>query len=62
VLDECRLGIRRPDDVAWPVAVTESGTVENDDSVVPCSEIDQTAGFEILDHAPVPVKKNQWLA
>jgi hypothetical protein len=62
VLDEFGLGIRRPHHVARAVAVAESGTVENDDPVVLGSEINQTAGFEILDHAAVAVKKNQRLA
>jgi hypothetical protein len=42
--------------------MAESGTVENDDPVVPGSEIDQTAGLEILDHTAVAVNKNQRFA
>lgn len=62
MLDEFGQGILRAHDVARAVAVAESGTVENDDPVIPGREIDQTAGFEILDHAAVAVKKNQRLA
>jgi hypothetical protein len=42
--------------------VAEAGAVENDDPVIFCSEINQTAGFEILDHAAVAMKKNQRVA
>jgi hypothetical protein len=58
VLDEFCLNIRRPYDVARAVAVAEAGTVEHDDPVVLGSEINQTAGFEILDHAAVAVQQN----
>ena len=62
LLDQFGLGIGRPDDVARPVAVAEAGTVENDDPVVLGGEINQTAGFEILDHAAVAVQQNQRFA
>jgi hypothetical protein len=59
VFNEFGLGVRRPNDVARAVAVAESGSVENNDPVILGSEINQTAGFEILDHAAVAVKENQ---
>ena len=56
LFDQFGLGVGRPDHVARPVAVTESGPVENDDPVVLCRKINQTAGFEVLDHAAVAVQ------
>jgi hypothetical protein len=61
VLDEFGLGVRRPHDVAGAVAVAKSRTIENDNPVVPGSGINQTAGFEILDHAAIAVEKNERL-
>jgi hypothetical protein len=48
-----RLGVRRSYDVARPIAVSIARTVEHDDTVIFRYEIDETAGFEILDHAAV---------
>ena len=62
VLDEFGLGNRRPHHVARAIAVAEAGTVENDDTVISGGQIDQTAGFKILDHAAIAVKKNQRFA
>src|SRR4249920_4025780 len=42
--------------------MAKPGPVENDDPVVFCCEVNQTAGFEILDHAAIAVKKNQRFA
>ena len=39
--------------------MAETGTVENDDPVVLGSKIDQSAGFEILNHAAVTVQKHE---
>jgi hypothetical protein len=39
--------------------VAETRTVEIDDPVCFGGKIDQPAGFEILDHAAVAVKKNR---
>ena len=58
LLDQFCLGVGRPDHVARPVAVAESGTVENDDLELLCRKIDQTAGLEILDHTAVAMQKN----
>lgn len=59
MLDEFGLGIWRPYDVARPVAVAEAGPIEDDNPVVLGSKTDQTAGFEVLNHAAVAVQKNQ---
>jgi len=61
-LDQCSLSIMRPDDVPGPVAVAEARSIENDDPIVLGGQIDQTTGFEILDHAAVAVQKDQRLA
>ena len=52
------LGIGRPHHAARTFAVAETGTVENDNPVILGSEVDQTTGVEVLDHASVAVKKN----
>ena len=60
--DQLGLSIGRPDDVPWPAAVAESGPVDDDDPVVLGGQVDQSAGFEVLDHAAVAVQKHQRLA
>jgi hypothetical protein len=60
--DQLGLGIRRPNDVAGTTAVAETGTVDNNNSVVLGGQVDQPTGYEILDHAAVSVQKHQRLA
>jgi hypothetical protein len=62
VFNEFSLKIRRPDQVARAVTVAETRTVYNNDTVVLGSEIDQTARFEVLDHAAVAVQENERFA
>ena len=57
-LDQCRLGIGRPYDATRTPAMTEAGAIKNDDPVILGSEVDQTAGFEVLYHASVAVQKH----
>ena len=38
--------------------MAKTGTVENDNPVILGSEVDQTTGVEVLDHASVAVQKN----
>ena len=40
----------------------ETGPVKYDDPVILRSEIDQTARFEVLDHAPVAMQKHYRVA
>ena len=42
-LDQFRLGIRRPHDIARPIAMAEPRTIENDNPVILGNKIDQTA-------------------
>jgi hypothetical protein len=42
--------------------VAKAGTVDDNDPVVLGSKIDQSAGFEVLDHAAVAMQKHQRLA
>jgi hypothetical protein len=46
----------RPDDVTRPITVAEAGTIEDDDAVVLSRQLDQSAGFKILDHAAIAVQ------
>ena len=59
ILEEVGLGRRRPDDIAGPQAVAESGTIEHDHAIILGGEIDQTTRFEILDHAAIAMEQNQ---
>jgi hypothetical protein len=52
------LGIGRPDDIPGPAAVAESGPVDDDDPVVLGGHVDQSAGFEVLDHAAVAMQEH----
>ena len=58
-VNQLGLCCRSPDNIARPIAMAEAGTIENDDAIVPCGQINQTAGFEILDHAAVAVQQYQ---
>ena len=58
-VNQFSLSRRGPDNVTRPIAMTKAGTIENDDAIVPGGQINQTAGFEILDHAAVSVQKDQ---
>src|SRR3954469_25387616 len=58
-LDQFGLRGRRPDDVAWPLAVAEAGSVERDHPVVLSRQINKATGVEVLDHAAIAVKKHQ---
>ena len=51
-----------PDHIARAIAVTEAGSVENDDSEMFCRKINQTAGFKVFNHAAVAVQQNQRVA
>jgi hypothetical protein len=42
--------------------MAEAGAIENDDPVILGSEVDQTAGFEVLYHAPVAMQKHHRVA
>jgi hypothetical protein len=61
-LDQFGLGIGRPHDAARTLAMAEAGAIENDDPVILGSEVDQTAGFEVLDHASVAMQKHHRVA
>ena len=61
-VDQCRLGIGRPHDAARPLAMAEAGAIEYDDPVILSREIDQTAGFKVLYHAPVTMQKHHRVA
>ena len=37
--------------------MAEAGAIEDDDPMILGSEVDQTAGFEVLYHAPVAMQK-----
>jgi hypothetical protein len=50
---------RRPDNVTRPITMTEARTIENDDAIILSGQIDQTTGFEILDHAAIAVQQDQ---
>ena len=50
---------RRPDNVTRPITMTEARTIENDDAIILSCQIDQTTGFEILDHAAIAVQQDQ---
>ena len=39
--------------------MAEARTIENDDAIILGGQIDQTAGFEILDHAAIAVQQDQ---
>ena len=39
--------------------MAKAGTIESDDTIILGGQIDQTAGFEILDHAAVAVQQDQ---
>jgi hypothetical protein len=39
--------------------MAEARTIENDDAIVLGGQINQTAGFKILDHAAVAVQQDQ---
>src|ERR1700754_4232881 len=60
--DQLGLRLRRPDDIPWSAAVAETGTVDDDDPVFLCGQIDQPAGFEILNHAAITMQKHQRFA
>lgn len=61
-LDQFRLGVRRPNDRARPVTVAEAGPIEYDYPVFFGDQIEQSAGYEILNHAPVAVQQNYGVA
>jgi hypothetical protein len=61
-LDEFCLGIGRPHRAARTFAVAEAWAIENDDPKILGGEVDQAAGFEILDHASVTVQKHYGIA
>src|ERR1700724_3041697 len=61
-LDQFGLRVGRPNDVPRPVAVAKAGTVEYDNPEVLGSEINQTAGLEILDHAAISMQNTQMFA
>ena len=42
--------------------MAETGTIKNDNPVILGREIDQTAGFKVLDHAPIAVEQNHRVA
>ena len=58
-VDQLGLSVRRPDRAARPLAVTVSGAVERDHPIGPGRHVDQAAGFEILNHAAVPMQQDQ---
>jgi hypothetical protein len=39
--------------------MAEAGTIESDDAIIFGGQVDQAAGFEILDHAAIAVQENQ---
>jgi len=49
----------RPDNITRPITMTEPRTIENDDAMIFSGRSDQSAGFEILDHAAVAVQQDQ---
>jgi hypothetical protein len=49
----------RPNNVTRPITMAEARSIENDDAIILGSQIDQTTGFEILDHAAVAVQQDQ---
>src|SRR6185437_3899301 len=59
LLEQICLHFRGPNNIPGPQAMSKSRTVEHDDPVILGRQIDQTARFEILDHAAIAVKKNQ---
>ena len=61
-LDQFCLGIGRPHRAARTLAVAEAWAIENDDPIILGGKVDQTAGFEILDHASVTVQKHDGIA
>jgi len=58
-LEQTGLCVRSPDPVARARAVPISGTVKDDDAMLPCRQINKSAGGEILDHAAVAMQENQ---
>jgi hypothetical protein len=62
IVDQFGLRSWRPNHFSGAITVAKTGTVENDDPMVLGGQIDQSARLEILDHAPVAMKKDQWFA
>jgi hypothetical protein len=58
-VNQLSLCCRRPDNVTRPITMTEARTIENDDAIILSGQIDQTTGFEILDHAAIAVQQDQ---
>jgi hypothetical protein len=53
------LCIRRPNNVSRTLAVSIPWAIEHDNPVILGSQFDETARFEVLDHASVAVKKDE---
>ena len=62
LLDQFGLGLWGPDHIARAIAVTEPGSVENDDPEMSCRKINQTAGIKVFNHTAVAVQQNQGFA
>ena len=50
LLDQFGLGVGGPDHIARAVAVTETGSVENDDPEMFCRKINQTAAIKVFNN------------
>jgi hypothetical protein len=53
--NEISLRIRGPDDIARAVAVAEAGTVNDNDPILFCCQVDEATRFEVFDHAAIAV-------
>ena len=58
-VNQFSLCCRGPDNITRPITMAEARTIENDDAIILGGQIDQTAGFEILDHAAVAVQQDK---
>jgi hypothetical protein len=58
-VNQISLRCRRPDNVTRPITMAETRTIEHDDAIILSGQIDQTARFEILDHAAITVQQDQ---
>src|SRR4051794_10795914 len=57
--NEVCLGLRSPNSVAGPIAVPKARPVKCDHAVCLRGPVEQPAGSEVLDHAPVAMKQDQ---
>src|SRR5215217_4683086 len=56
------LGVRRPETRARPLAVAETGAVEQNDTVSPGQAIDKAAHLELLDQGAIAVDEDHRVA